>query len=103
MLDWLGRTRRRGAETWDDWRGSFLTKDGEPRALRTLVNDKLARTSPELAAALVASRQRILAVEESGAPRVAPALGRAADARAPVAEAYARAQAAARRSSTTPT
>ncbi|MBV8575086.1 MAG: double-strand break repair helicase AddA [Acetobacteraceae bacterium] len=65
MLDWLGLDPERRARAWQDWRETFLTRDGKPRANGGYVNADLARRCPDLGPLFAAEAERIVAVEES--------------------------------------
>jgi ATP-dependent helicase/nuclease subunit A len=65
LLDWLARDHHERAENWSAWSDEFLTRAGAPCSPDKLVNARLQRQSPELAAVLQAEQARVLAIEDA--------------------------------------
>ncbi|CAH2601524.1 DNA helicase [Rhodovastum atsumiense] len=90
LLEWLSGPEQERVGQWSAWRLAFLLEDGSPRGPTTLVNKKLAEQRPDLAEALLAEQQRVLAVEDAcRAARAAAASAALVRLAGPVAQLYA--------------
>ena len=90
LLEWLSGPAQERRSQWSAWRCAFLLDDGSPRGPTTLVNKKLADQRPEIAEALLAEQQRVLAVEDAcRAARAAAASAALVRLAGPVARYYA--------------
>jgi len=65
MLAWLSLSDTDRRENWVEWRGELMLKDGKPRAMSTLVNEKLAKGSPRLLEVFGAEQARLEALEDA--------------------------------------
>ncbi len=91
LLDWLSIPLGERAEHWALWTEEFLRADGAARGFSVILNAALAKDRPELADALAAEQERVLAVEDSRrALRVAAVSAALVLLAAPVAHGYAR-------------
>jgi ATP-dependent helicase/nuclease subunit A len=91
LLEWLSAPA--GERQWSAWRLCFLLEDGSPRGPGALINKQLAERRGDVAAALQAEQQRVLAVEDAcRAARSAAASAALVRLAAPVVRLYAAAK-----------
>jgi ATP-dependent helicase/nuclease subunit A len=89
ILDWLGQTADKRCQSWTDWSGFFLKKDGECCAPSTLVG-KAFSTVPDVLDRYLEEAERIIRIEDSRrALRLAAVSSALATLAGPVAGGYA--------------
>jgi ATP-dependent helicase/nuclease subunit A len=90
LLAWLSLPENERTARWQSWCGIFLKSDGEPRALRGLVNPALANAEPWIEDVFFAEQQRALLIQSGRrAARCAATSAALAALAGPVAAAYA--------------
>ncbi len=62
LLDWLSDDVATRPARWPEWARRFLNADGQPCAAKSLVNDKLAGSRPDLRDAMLAEQARVFDV-----------------------------------------